>query len=827
MNERTRFSISIVIFQLVLALTALPDRAAGAIDDQLTTVEKQQLQREARLVVDLLQNHHYSGRSFREIENKDMIARYLTELDPQADLFSADSVALIHRRFDRTFKSVYLFRGDLQPAFEIFDQFIAQARERLAWVQLRLDRNFDFSLEENYVDVENPTPHKTKQDADRHWELLLKEWTIEELLRGRKPDDAIAEVKRRFVEIDRTIASYDSLAVREHFFDAVIRSYDPHSGYFSADSSREFALEMEKAVVGLGLDLRKEKGRCVVTSVQTGGAADLNSGIAPGDVIVALAEDDAPWIDLASLRLREIVNLMRGKEGAKLRIAYQPGGTEPRVETTLERTRIVLGSDRAHGAVSEVPSPTHPPRRIGWIDLPSFYAAGEGSSVSSVAQDVRELLTQMSTAPLDGLVIDLRDNPGGALNEAAALSELFLPRGDMMLSRGVDGKLKEHPLREGKPLYLGPLVVLISSSSASASEVFAGAMKYHQRALIVGSSSTFGKGTMQNYIELTKMQNNPANDWGTLRLTVERFYLPDGQSVQRTGIPSHITFPAFESSESNRHEADLPGALPVEIVPAPPGIAPSAIGNGLITAQLLARLNETASRNFTELPEWKLIGDEQKLVKEHNPHEARSLVLEQRMNEWTKQQSALNEVRRNRRALSASAHYPTVAYEINAVQAALQRHETMLRAVTNPVASTVPRLRQGTFRVETTQGRLRKLPLDAINFLNFCGETAALATAFSAGSGYATQAADVEIFLRQIALLEHKTDKNILAAASQISGGTLDPEAARRGTESLLLRLAEIDGDLVSDRPALDVPLRESLRLAAEWAACVEPAHQP
>lgn len=384
--------------------------------------------------------------------------------------------------------------------------------------------------------------------------------------------------------------------MRERFFDAIIRSYDPHSGYFSADSSREFALEMEKAVVGLGLNLRKENGHCVVAAVHSGGSADLNSAIAPGDHIEALAEGDAPWIETDHLRLREIVKLMRGTAGAKLRVAYRPGGTASRIETTLERTRIILGDDRAQGAVSEVPGTEGKKRRIGWIDLPSFYTAGENSSLTSGARDVRELLGQMATAPLDGLVLDLRDNPGGALTEAVALSEIFLPQGLVMLSRGMDAKLKEHSMQPSEPLFKGPLVVLVSPHSASASEVFAGAMRHHKRAVIVGPGPTFGKGTVQAYIELSKNFGSDADDWGTLRVTTERFYQPGGQAVQRAGITPDIFFPNTPIKGSFQREADLPGALPEESVPAPPAMQPR------ITASLTLPIHSLPSSTKPQAP---------------------------------------------------------------------------------------------------------------------------------------------------------------------------------------------------------------------------------
>ena len=815
MRALKRFGIYLILFQLALAGVAVPDACAGSIDIELTTAEKQQLQREARLVVDLLQNSHYSGRSFREIDSKTMLTRFLEELDPTAEILSADSVEALHRRFDRTLKSVYLFRGDLQPAFEIFDQFITQAHERLDWARQRLDRDFDFTLDETYEERIKPAPFKSKAEADRYWESMLKEWVVDERLRGRSPADAIAAVKRHCTEIDRTIATYDSLSVRERFFDAIIRSFDPHSGYFSSDSAREFAVEMEKSIVGLGVDLRKESGRCVVAAVEAGGAADLNSGIAPGDVIEALAEGEAPWKSVEKLRLREIVALMRGSPGTKLRVAYLPAGSGTRVEVTLERSRVVLGADRAHGAVSVLTDPNGKPRRMGWIELPGFYSSGENASASSAARDIRELLKEMSTEPLSGLVLDLRNNPGGALNEAAALSELFVPRGLMLLSRGLDGRLKEHALKEGEPVYNGPLVILTSANSASASEVFAGAMKYHHRAVIVGAASTFGKGSMQNYIDVSKMGGKEVNDWGTLRLTMERFYLPDGGSVQRTGIPSDIVFPIFEDPESVRREADLPGAFAEETVPAPDGIAPVS---SAVSARLVERLKAAAGHDFKELPEWTLVATEQKLWQYSTSHEPRSLNFDVRSKARADHRNALEAARSKRRSITLEDSYPTEPFEIESVEKAQKIHEAKLRSTVVDGQPLLHRLHQGSFVVETREGHLRKLRLDAVDFGNYSGDTIALAAAFSAGSQTAVTPAATGRFLNEISLLEHKTDSGILSAAAKLSGKSATDESTRRGTESLLAKLTELDGGMLRERPGLDVPLRESLRLAAAWA---------
>ena len=233
----------------------------------------------------------------------------------------------------------------------------------------------------------------------------------------------------------------------------------------------------------------------------------------------------------------------------------------------------------------------------------------------------------------------------------------------------------------------------------------------------------------------------------------------------------------------------------------------------MISDALVARLGETAARDFKDLPEWELISQEQKLWQYGSTDEIRSLKFDDRFKNWTEHRAALEAGRLLLRTITRRANFLTEPYEIKAVQLARETHEAKLRA-----ASTGSRLRQGSFLVETDRGHLRKLRLDAVDFFNYSGDTQELATAFTSGSGSATSPAAVDVFVRNISLLEHKTDAAILAAARSLPNGTVDAGAVLRGTEALLVRLTELDEEMLRERPALDVPLRESLRLAAEWA---------
>jgi len=798
---------------LLLCLAAANTLPAGSVAGQLSKTEAQDLQREARLVVDLLQNYHYSGRAFREMDSAAMVARFLSELDPQAEFIEAGDAEYLNRRFARTLKSVYLFRGDLQPAFEIFDRFASRAETRFTWVQARLDRGFDFTVDEAIAPRKEPVPFKTSADADRYWELRLKAEVLRERLRGRDPAAATAEVKRHYARAARSIAAFDPLTVRERFFDAIIRAYDPHSGYFSSDSAREFALEMEKAVVGLGVELRKEEGRCLVTAVQSGGPAEIGSGLEAGDTLEAIAEgNDGAWVQLDRLRLREIVARLRGKAGSKLRIAYRHPGQPNRIEETLERSRVELADDRARGAVSQVPGAGERSRRIGWIQLPSFYAAGEDSALSSSARDVRELLGDMHPDSLDGLVLDLRGNPGGALTEAVALSEIFLPRGIMMLSRGTDDKIKEHTIKEGAPLYTGPLVVLISFNSASASEVFSGAMRYHRRAVIVGAPASFGKGTVQAYIELAKMAPTEAKDWGTLRVTTERFFQPDGSSVQRTGVNAHVVFPVLDMVEGKQREVDLPGSLPVEQLPTPAALTPACDEITGVSPALVTHLKEVAEAHTLQLPEWQLRRDEFALWQKGTPDREWPLVEATRQEEWSTRLAAWHQLTLRRRSLITQAGYGSEPVEIAAARKLLDAEDARLRAA--PAAQTT----RTTFVVTTDRGHERKLDPGEINFARYVPDAPTLASMISPEGGKAWSAAAIAKFLQDADLLRYKTPGNLEELARTSVGADVDAVAVHRQLTDLLRQIATLDGELLRERPALDIELREALRLAAAWA---------
>ncbi|MFT3870336.1 MAG: carboxy terminal-processing peptidase [Nibricoccus sp.] len=786
----------------------------------LNATERRQLEREARLVVDFMQNGHESGRLFRELDNREILTTYMNGLDADADYLLKDDIDFIRSRFGRTLRSVYLFKGDLQPAFEIFETFAKRVQERTTWAEQRLSRGFTFTEDET-TSPSNKTPAANAAEADLRWESKLKAEVLAEILRGATEKEATDTVAKRYVQTRRHVMTMDSLAVRERFFDSLLQTFDPHSGYFSADSTREFHLEMSGAVAGIGLDLKKENGLCLVADVKPGGPADLTTELRPGDVIEAYGEPGNPPTSTKGKRLREIVTQIRGKPGTKLALAYRhPGETDTR-SCTLERAVVVSIENRARGILYQVPTANGKSRNVGLIWLPGFYANEDETGKTSATQDVLELLRQMRTTGLDGLVIDLRNNGGGALTEARALSGLFIPKGLIMLSRGLDGKTIEHLATESAERYDGPLVVLTSERSASASEIFSGAMKFHRRALIVGSPATFGKGSVQNYIELAKTSvATPADaeTWGTLRLTQERYYQPNGRAVQCAGIAADIVLPQ-QTFPDFRREVAMPHALPADNLSPPATAVPYPGIVNSTTPELIAKLDRVTQENIAHLPEWSLWQHEKKLIESLTETNSESLQIEKRRAAHNAIEASLIALRNERRQLSVSLAWPARNIEIDAVQLTLDAHRKHL--LQPPTEGSLPaghHLVSGGFLFKTDQDKPRLLWLEQFEFRRFLGDASTLAIAFSEASGTTITAQQMRQALQAIDRLENTTENDVLTCLSRQAPSVTTPSALREGLEAMLLRMTELDGDLRRHSAALDVQAREALRLAASWA---------
>ncbi len=798
--------------------------AAIPLDATLRADERRSLQREALLVIELLQGLHYSDRPFRDLNSHELLDRYLENLDSDHLMFTAPDVEFIHHRFDRDLKPVYLFKGDLHPAFEIYDLFAARALARCGWIDQRMQRPLDLTEDVRAVVDRRKAAWPSADDtADALWDQWLRLEVIDEMLDGRDQSAAVADVRRLNEEFRRQIEEMDPLAVREQFLNSLLEFFDPHSGYFSRDSALQFNAMMSGAVVGIGVDLRSLHGRFVVETVQPGGPADRSGRINPGDEIVSVAEAGGNAVEVSGRRLRELAPLMSGAPGSKVTLAFKPQGAGKPAEITLERARVEIARDHAWGAVATLPGGDRPVA-VGLLTLPAFYgASGDGSPAASVSANVRELIAQFSARGVEAVAIDLRDNGGGLLDEAVKLAGLFIRKGSVMLVRGLDGNVVEHRDDDPSVAFAGPLVILTSRSSASASEGFAGALQCYHRAVIAGPESTFGKGTAQDIIDLRKLDlGTPAprqEGWGALRVTRQYFFLPDGGTPQQKGIASDIVLPSHYSPEPM--EKDLPHALPGEVIAAHPQ-ADAVQGIAVVTDDVLGRLRAASSARIRDLPEFALQKRAIEFRRAWWTRRELSLLLDVRRRERAGEDQTRAALRKERQELEAQLACPTSSIDLAVVAENDRIHQAALRARTLPDGSScVNHFFWNVFYYELSPGgRIREVGVNSLDFDALAADPGSLAAAWKRATSLPLADGQVAAILADLRRRSRTPDEatDIPAIFRQQTGPEIAALVLAAGMDAFFKKAIELDGEVLREHPGLDVSLRESLRIAADWA---------
>jgi carboxyl-terminal processing protease len=789
---------------------AFPARASDPTPllNSLTTTERLDHQRENRALVDLLQNLHYTDQQFRDVAANDMIDAFASQLDSAHLVFTEEDIKHWHQRFGRTLKGVYLVRGEEQPMFEIADQFRAAVAARSAWIDAKLAAGLDLSVADTPVGHDVGPAHDAAE-LDRRWEKELKAALLRQRLLGRDAADATKTVRERYQDFREEIDRLNATRVREAFWEALLGLFDPHSGYFAADTADEFGVMMRGGVSGIGLTLSKRHGRTVVGSVQPGSPADENGELQSGDEIVAFKSSDGSRTETADLTSRQATALLRGEAGTTVQVFFRRGADGPVRDLTLTRRDLVLIHDRARGARVTVQT-DHGDLVIGWIHLPDFYHDGQDKATSSAADDVRQLVVQLTAAGAKAFVLDLRGDPGGAIVEAVGLAGIFIPTGTVVITRGSDLKTKRQSVDKPAVATDLPLLVLVSKRSASASELFAGAMQFHRRAIVIGEERTFGKGTAQAYIDLNRLSLHPANAgrWGTLRVTSEKFYFPDGRSAQGTGARSDLVLPSVESDEDFEYEEQQPHALPADKLGGPPPARASG-SFPVVDAELIRQLQAKLDARRATDPEFRLganrLAFEKRLVEEND----KTLRLEDAMTADRSLLVTREALRQETLALPRTVRSEPV--EIALVREAKTKHEAWSRARRPADADGhVGWVARGAFHFEDGE-TLREVWLGSLPFRERAADPS-LVTAFNRASGKSLSAPDVEAALRRLALLETYYDGDVAKCF-----GTAEPDApAWRGIEAVLHELAVGEASTFS-RFNHDVTARETLWTAADW----------
>lgn len=580
----------------------------------------------AELVGRLLEQTHYARRPIDDAVAKEFLHNYLDAYDYNHMILEKADVDEFEAKYAATLDD-RIKDGDVEAAYEIFDRVSKRLEERVALVKTLTASTFTFTSDEKVVLDRHELPWAAGgKEINELWRLRIKHEVLLERLAKLKMEEnkaaaaklaaekkdkadkkavqepvdkvAVAEpakapakkeevakpgkelsiketIDQRYDRILRSYKEYDGIDIFSTYISALTRVFDPHTDYLAAAQKENFDISMKLSLVGIGAVLRSEDGYARIVSLVPGGPADSDKRLKPNDKIEAVAQGDGPFVEVVGMKLDRLVQMIRGEKGSTVRMRVIPvDALDPstRVVITLVRDEIKLTDQEAKAKLYTVPGRGGKPSKIGVLDLPSFYADMRGGSDGkSATRDTERLILEMKRRGMESLIIDLRRDGGGSLSEAVSLSGLFINSGPVVQVKDARGTIKLLRDNDTMTAFDGPLIVLTSRGSASASEIFAGAMQDYGRGVVVGEKSTFGKGTVQSVLELNSYLPPAYRSYkpGALKLTIQKFYRVSGASTQHRGVLPDVHIP-FYGDMSEQTESSQKSALPYdEVEPAP------------------------------------------------------------------------------------------------------------------------------------------------------------------------------------------------------------------------------------------------------------------
>jgi carboxyl-terminal processing protease len=546
-----------------------------------------------------------------------------------------------------------LSEGDLSFPYKVYTRFLKRIGERSKLVDELANAAHDFTVKE-YLDTNFDAIDFASTDQELHerWRKRIKYDLLLQRLGQKPPTEAEAKkkVQERYQDLLRRWKQLDNYDLMEMYLSDLTASVDPHTSYMSPTTLDDFDIAMRLNLEGIGALLRSENGQTIVTEIIPGGAAATDGRLKPNDKIVAVAQGDGQFVDVVDMKLRDVVKLIRGSSGTKVQLKVISTELAPVVYEFI-RQKVELKSQEARSEIIEQGKKADgKPYRIGVIDLPSFYAEtgprkGGQTETKSATEDVRKLLKEFNAKGVDGVILDLRKNGGGSLNEALALTGLFIDQGPVVQVKGSRGRVQHLDDPEKGMVYGGPLMVLVSRYSASASEILAGALQDYGRALIVGDTATHGKGTVQWLVDLGNqvagVGKSAQSKLGALKLTIQQFYRVNGDSTQNRGVLSDIVLPS-RSEVVATTEKELDYALAFD------HIKPVAHDElGMVPAEVKAVLAARSAERVKNSAEFVQLAKEIDLVKTRIARKAFPLNEQELREQFTKDEAEKVEQRAN------------------------------------------------------------------------------------------------------------------------------------------------------------------------------------
>ncbi|NAX43926.1 MULTISPECIES: carboxy terminal-processing peptidase [unclassified Vibrio] len=490
---------------------------------------------------------HYKHFNLNDDFSQAIFHRYLELLDYNRNIFTQsdiDSFDTWSTQLDDQLKA-----GNNQIAFDVYNLSMQKRFERFQYALSLLDKEITFEADESMeLDRSKAAWPKDKTELDKLWQQRVKYDALNLKLTGKEWPEIKETLGKRYNNAIKRLSQTHSEDVFQLYMNAFAREVDPHTSYLSPRNAEQFQSEMNLSLEGIGAVLQMTDDYTIIRSLVAGGPASNSKQLGEGDRIIGVGQDGKEMVDVIGWRLDDVVQLIKGPKGTKVKLQVLPEGKDAKSHVvTIVRDKIRLEDRAVKSKIIEKNG-----KKIGVLEVPSFYVG--------LAQDTDKLLTELKQKKVDGVIVDLRNNGGGALTEATALSGLFIESGPVVQVRDSYGRVNVNSDTDGKISYQGPMTVLVNRYSASASEIFAAAMQDYGRAIIVGENS-FGKGTVQQHRSLNHIYDLFDKELGYVQYTIQKFYRIDGGSTQNKGVVPDIALPtAIEAKDTG--ESVEPNALP-------------------------------------------------------------------------------------------------------------------------------------------------------------------------------------------------------------------------------------------------------------------------
>jgi len=619
----------------------------------------------ASTVARMLESAHYSRQRLNDevepgiTQARKALDRYLELLDYNRLFFTQEDIEEFTKTYgDRLQNDIML--SDLSAAHRIYDRFLERVAARVDKIKKLVEKDFTFDSDRTAQINRDKAPWPADEaEADAIWEARVEAEMLQAILAERALEEAAAkknqdqddasgtvadnngglpkrtpkeQVQRRYERLLKSLQEENREDQASTFLSALAQSYDPHSEYMSQRALDNFNIQMGLSLVGIGAELRSEDGYAKIQRLVPGGPAERGGKLKVNDRIVAVAQGDGEFEDVVDMKLDKVVERIRGKKGTTVRLqVLSAASLDPSKLDVIPivRDEVKLKDEEAKAQIIDTTGDDGRETRVGIITLPSFYAdMGRGGAPKSTTRDVTALLNRLKREGIEGLIIDLRRDSGGSLEEAVRLTGLFIPKGPVVLAKDTNGSISEMKDPDPGVLWDGPLIVLMNRLSASASEIFAAALQDYGRAIVVGDEKSFGKGTVQTLLEVDRFLPlfAKARQSGAVKLTIQKFYRIKGGSTQLRGVASDIVLPSL-TDQPDVGEGALKNPLAYDEVPAR-SFAP--YGNA---DELLPGLRAASEARVARNPEFAYVLEDRARLQERIEENSVSLNKRERLAE--------------------------------------------------------------------------------------------------------------------------------------------------------------------------------------------------